>query len=61
MPLLISSPLIRNTFNAPAEATAAKGTSRDSMSFVPGDIRFRRETRAFRPRATEQEAETARK
>jgi hypothetical protein len=61
MPILISSPRIRNTFRAPALATAAKGTNLLRIVFVAGLTRFNRGTRAFRPRATEQEAPTARK
>lgn len=61
MPFLISSPRIRKTFSAPAEATAAKGTRRVRIVLVPGEIFFRRGTRELRPRAMEQEAETARK
>lgn len=61
MPLLISSPRIRKTFSAPAEATAAKGTSRVRIVFAPGERRRRRGTTALRPSATEQEADTARK
>ena len=61
IPRLISSPRMRNTFSAPADETAAKGTKRVSVSFVTGERRFRRGTRALRPRATVQEAETARK
>lgn len=61
IPFLISSPRIKNTLSAPAEATAAKGTSRTSTVFVVGERERRRGTMALRPRATEQEAETARK
>lgn len=61
MPCLISSPRIRNTLSAPADATAANGTRRVKTVFVAGETRFRRGTTAFRPRATEQEAETARR
>ena len=61
MPCLISSPLIRKTFNAPAVATAANGTRRVRIVRVAGDTLRRRGTRALRPSATEQEAETARK
>ncbi len=61
MPCLISSPRMRNTLSAPADATAAKGTSRVKMVFALGESRFRRGTAAFKPRATEQEAETARR
>ena len=59
IPRRISSPRIRNTFSAAADATAAKGTKRPSMSFVPGETR-RRGTAALRPSATAQEADTAR-
>jgi len=52
---------MRKTFNAPADATAAKGTKRVSSVFVVGERRLRRGTRALRPSATEQEAETARR
>jgi hypothetical protein len=52
---------MRNTFRAPADATAAKGTRRPRISFVEGETRFRRGTRALRPSATEQEAVTASK
>lgn len=61
MPFLISSPRIRKTFKAPADATAANGTSLVRIVRVPGDMRFKRGTSEFKPRATEQEAETARK
>ena len=61
MPCLISSPRIKNTFKAPALATAANGTSLVRIVFVPGLTRFNRGTRAFSPSATEQEAPTARK
>ena len=61
MPCLISSLRMRKTFRAPAEATAAKGTRRVRIVFVAGERAFKRGTRALRPRATEQEAETARK
>lgn len=61
IPRLISSPRIRNTLSAPAEATAAKGTSRVRTVLVPGDILLKRGTTALRPRATVQEADTARK
>lgn len=61
IPWRISSPRIRNTLRAPAEATAAKGTSRVKVVFAVGDRRLRRGTIALRPRATEQEAETAKK
>ena len=52
---------MRKTLSAPADDTAAKGTKRVSVSFATGERRFRRDTRALRPRATVQEAETARK
>lgn len=61
IPLRISSTLIRNTFSAPADATAANGTKRVSNIFVVGETRLRRGTRALRPSAMEQEAETARR
>ena len=61
MPFLISSPRMRKTLRAPADATAAKGTSRVRTVRVPGDMRLMRGTSEFRARATEQEAETARK
>lgn len=61
MPRLISSPRMRKTFNAPAEATAAKGTRRVRIVLVAGERRLSRGMRAFRPRATEQDAETASK
>lgn len=61
MPFLISSPRIKKTLRAPAEATAAKGTSRVRIVRVPGERCFKRGTSELRPRATEQEAETARK
>lgn len=60
MPRRISSPRIRNTFRAPAEATAVKGTRRANIVLVLGDNRFRRGTAALSPKATEHEAETAR-
>lgn len=61
IPCRISSPRMRNTFNAPALATAANGTSLVRIVFVAGLTRFNRGTRALRPSATEQEAPTARK
>ena len=61
IPCLISSPRIKKTLRAPAEATAAKGTSRVSTVLVLGDNRFSRGTTAIRPRATEHDADTARK
>jgi hypothetical protein len=51
---------MRNTFKAPADATAAKGTRRPSIVRVLGERRFKRGTREFRPTATEQDALTAR-
>jgi hypothetical protein len=50
---------MRKTFKADALATAAKGTRRDKMRRVFGAMPFKRGTRAFRPRATEHEADTA--
>ena len=61
MPRRISSPRIKKTFNAPAVATAANGTRRPNTVRVVGDILFNRGTNAFRPRATEHDAETASK
>ena len=61
IPCLISSPRIKKTFSAPALATAAKGTSLERMIFVAGVTFFNRGTRALSPKATEQEAPTARK
>ena len=61
IPCRISSPRIRNTLSAPAEATAANGTSRVRVVFAVGDRRLRRGTVAFRPSATEQDAETAKR
>ena len=61
IPFRISSPRIRKTFNAPADATAANGTRRVKAVLAPGVSRLRRGTSALRPRATEHEAETARK
>ena len=61
MPFLISSPRMRKTFSAPALATAAKGTSLPRIIRVPGLMPFNLGTSAFRPSATEQEAETASK
>jgi len=61
IPFRISSPRIRNTFRAPALATAANGTNRPRINRVEGDTDFRRGTSAFRPSATVQEAPTARK
>ena len=59
IPRRISSPRMRKTLSAPADATAAKGTKRVSIVFVPGETRFKRGTIEPSPRATEQEAETA--
>lgn len=59
IPCLISSPRIKKTLSAPAEATAAKGTSRVSTVLVLGDSRFSLGTMAFNPRATEHDADTA--
>lgn len=61
IPCRISSPRMRNTLSAPADATAANGTRRVKTVFVFGESPFRRGTMAFKPTATEQEAETARK
>ena len=61
MPCRISSPRIRKTLRAPADATAANGTSRVSTVRAPGESRFSRGTVALRPRATEHEAETAKR
>jgi len=61
IPFRISSPRIRNTFNAPALATAAKGTSRPRVNRAEGESDFSRGTSAFRPSATPHEALTARK
>ena len=61
IPCLISSPRIKNTFNAPALATAANGTNLERIIFVDGLTRFNRGTRALSPRATEQDAPTAKK
>ena len=61
IPCLISSPRIKKTLSAPADATAANGTSRVRTVFALGERRFSRGTTAFKPRATEQEAETARR
>ena len=49
IPRLISSPRIKNTFNAPALATAANGTNRVSIVRVEGDIERRRGTKLLRP------------
>lgn len=61
IPFLISSPRIRKTFSAPADATAAKGTRRERSVRTVGDTCFNRGTAALRPRATEQDADTARR
>ena len=61
MPWRISSPRIRNTLRAPADATAANGTKRVSVVFAVGERRLSRGTIALSPRATEQEAETAKR
>lgn len=61
IPCRISSPRIRNTLRAPADATAAKGTNRVRVVLATGDRRLSRGTIALSPRATEQEAETAKK
>lgn len=61
MPRRISSPRIKNTFKAPADATAAKGTSLEKINRVFGDRRVSRGTRELSPNATEHEAETARR
>lgn len=61
MPCRISSPRMRKTLRAPADATAAKGTRRVRMVRVDGEMDLRRGTRALRPRATVQEALTAMK
>ena len=61
IPCRISSPRIRNTLRAPADATAAKGIRRESVTLVVGETRLRRGTMALSPNATEQEAETASK
>jgi hypothetical protein len=52
---------MRKTLSTPALATAAKGTRRVSTVRVVGLRDLRRGTRALRPSATEQEAETARR
>jgi hypothetical protein len=48
----ISSPRMRKTFSAPADATAAKGTRRPSIMRAFAERRFRRGMIAFRPSAT---------
>jgi hypothetical protein len=50
---------MRKTFKALALETAAKGTRRPRIRRVLGFMFLRRGTRAFRPRATEHDAETA--
>ena len=60
IPFRISSPRIKKTFSAPAEATAANGTKRVRIVFVAGDTLLKRGTIPFKPSATEHEAETAR-
>ena len=52
---------MRNTLRAPADATAANGTNRVRVVFAVGDRRLSRGTIALSPRATEQEAETAKR
>lgn len=59
IPCRISSPRIRNTLRAPADATAANGTNRVRVVFAVGERRLSRGTIALSPSATEQEAETA--
>ena len=61
MPRLISSPRIKKTFSAPADATAAQGTSRVMISRALGDNRFSRGTSEFSPTATVHDALTARR
>lgn len=61
IPFRISSPRIKNTLSAPADATAANGTRRVNIILVLGEMRFNLGRRAVSPRATEQDAETARK
>lgn len=61
MPRRISSPHMRKTFSASADATAPKGTRRPSIMRAFAERHFRRGTIAFRPSATGQEAETAMK
>lgn len=58
IPVWISPLRMRKTFRAPAEATAAKGTSLAKMFRTLGET-LSRGTRALRPRATEQDAVTA--
>ena len=61
IPCRISSPRIRKTLRAPADATAANGTNRVRVVLATGERRLSRGTIALRPRATEQEAETAKR
>ena len=61
IPCRISSPRIRKTLRAPADATAANGTSRVRVVLATGERRLRRGTIALSPRATEHEAETAKR
>ena len=61
IPCRISSPRIRNTLRAPADATAANGTNRVRVVFAVGERRFNRGTTALSPSATEQDAETAKR
>lgn len=61
IPRLISSPRMRNTLRAPALATAANGTRRESTVRVDGDNRFSRGTIELRPTATVHDALTARR
>ena len=61
MPCRISSPRMRKTLRAPADATAAKGTNRVRVVFAVGERCFSLGTIALSPSATEQEAETANK
>lgn len=60
MPCLISSPLMRKTFKAPADATAAKGISLLNVVLAVGLSRFNLGTTAFKPNATPHDADTAR-
>ena len=59
IPCRISSPRIKKTLRAPADATAANGTNRVRVVFAVGDRRLSRGTIALSPSATEHEAETA--
>ncbi len=61
IPCRISSPRIRKTLRAPADATAANGTNRVRVVFAVGERRLSRGTIALSPSATEQEAETAKR